>query len=119
MKANKENHLEMFISVPQGMIVPNVKLKQLGVQGSDKPALRIQKSLHGLKQPVRLWRKLLDTRPVEYGFVRSVSDACLYFNHDKGKLTIAWVYVDDLLVTASIQGKVEIFEAASVLSIKE
>ena len=57
---------------------------------------------------------------MEAGFVRCVSDACLYFNHDKGVLTIIGVYVDDLLATASSQVKVEEFFAAmSVLSIKD
>ena len=52
VKANKEEHLEIFLAVPQGMIVPDVNLEQLGVQGSEKVALRLKKSLYGLKKLV-------------------------------------------------------------------
>ena len=109
-----------FLAIPQGMIVPDVTLKQLEAQGSDKLALRLKKSPYGLKQAGRLWSKLLDTKLVEAGFSRCVSDAYLYFSHDKVELTIVGVYVDDLLVTASSQDKVEEFcNAMSVLFIKD
>uniref|UniRef100_A0AAV1T532 Integrase catalytic domain-containing protein n=1 Tax=Peronospora matthiolae TaxID=2874970 RepID=A0AAV1T532_9STRA len=120
VKANKEEHLEIFLVIPQGMTVPDVILKQFGTQGSDKLALRLKKPLYGLKQAGRLWSKLLDTKLVEAGFSRCVSDACLYIRHDGGELTIVGVYVDDLLVTATSQDKVEeFFKAMSVLSIKD
>ncbi|CAI5711699.1 unnamed protein product [Peronospora destructor] len=90
VKADKEEHLEIFIAVPQGMIVPGAMLDQFGVAGSNKLALRLKKSLYELKQ------------------------------YAEGDLIIVSVYVDDLLVTASSQTKVEdFFKAMRVLSIKD
>ena len=69
------------------MFVPDVHLKQLGAQVSDRLALSLKNSLYGLKQAGRIWSKLLDTKLVEAGFSRYVSDACLYFKHDGEELT--------------------------------
>ena len=71
-----------------------------------KLALRLKKSLYGLKQAVRLWSQLLHAKLEETGFTRCGAGMCLYFLRQNGHVTVVGVYVDDLLVMAF---KVEAF----------
>ncbi|GMF30943.1 unnamed protein product [Phytophthora lilii] len=120
VKAEKEQHLEIYLAIPKGMIVPEEVLRACGVSSYKKLALRLKKSLYGLKQAGRLWSQLLHTKLVELGFTRCITDMCLYYTRDGNDMTIVGVFVDDLLVTASTPGLVEdFFVAMNILSIKD
>lgn len=54
VKADKEQHFEIFLEIPQGMVIPEGMLCALGVDSSTKLALRLKKSLNRLKQVGRL-----------------------------------------------------------------
>ena len=56
----------------------------------------------------------------EAGFTQCTTGMCLYFKKDKDELTIAGVYVDDLLVTGiSKDAEDKFFKAMSALEIKD
>ena len=75
---------ELYMRFPQGLPV--------------KPgyALRLRKSLYGLRTAPKIWNKTLHNFIVGYGLVQSEADPCLYFN----STTWVAVWVDDLLVMA-------------------
>ncbi|GMF17717.1 unnamed protein product [Phytophthora fragariaefolia] len=101
VKAKKEQHLEIYLAIPKGMIVPDEVLRACGVSSYKKFALRLKRSRYGLKQAGRLWSQLLHAKLVELGFTRYITDMCLYNKPDCNNMTIVGVYVNDRLVTAS------------------
>lgn len=120
VKADKEQYLEIYLAIPQGMEINESVLRKLGASKKNILALSLKKSLYGLRQAGRLWSKLLHSKLVEAGFTRSVTDMCLYYKREGEEMTIVGVYVDDLLVTAS---KVELvnafFRSMNVLFVKD
>ena len=73
-----------------------------------------------MKQAGRLWSKLLHGKLEEAKFTRCVTDMCLYYKRDDNDTTLVGVYVDDLLVIASIPRVVkDFFDTMSTLSIKD
>jgi hypothetical protein len=112
VKAKKKQHLEIYLAIPMGMIVPKEVLRACCVSSYKKLALRLKKSLYGLKQAGRLWSQLLHVKLVELGFTRCITDMCLYYKRDGNDMAIVGVYVDDLLVTASKPDLVEDFFVA-------
>ncbi|KAG6603126.1 Integrase catalytic core protein [Phytophthora cinnamomi] len=83
-------------------------------------ALRLIKSLYGLKQAGRLWNRLLHKILVKLGFCQCYTDGCLYYKRDAGGVTLVGVYVDDLLVTGTSNARVDaFFEDMAVLELKD
>ena len=62
---------------------------------------RLKKSLYGLKQAGRNWNQLLNNILQDYKFVRLDSDHCLYILYEGGKVTLLFIYVDDIYIAAS------------------
>jgi hypothetical protein len=91
VKAEKEQHLEIYLAIPKGMVVPEEVLRACGVSSYKKLALRLKKSLYGLKQAGRLWSQLLHAKLVELGFMRCITDMCLYYKRDGNEMTIVGV----------------------------
>lgn len=56
---------------------------ELFSDGTNK-VCRLHKSLYGLKQASRVWNQQLDTALKKIGFVRCVSDACIYHKRNDG-----------------------------------
>lgn len=54
VKAEKEEHLNIYMKVPKGMVVDRSLLKSFGVQSSSDSAVILRKSLYGLEQAGRL-----------------------------------------------------------------
>ena len=99
---NADLDCDIFVKPPDGFMEnPNMVWK-------------LKKSLYGLKQSGRMWNTLLNKFLTKEGFVRSMSDPCLYTYFD-GKDTVNLiVWVDDLLIAASNQLLLDKFK--SVLS---
>lgn len=69
----------------------------------------LKKSLYGLKQDGRLWSKLLSSKLFDLGFKHCTRDMCLYIEETDGNVTVVGVYVDNLLVTETLDDVVEQF----------
>ena len=50
VKADEEEHLDIYLAIPQGIKIKNGTLRQYGVQDKSYLALQLKKSLYGLKQ---------------------------------------------------------------------
>ena len=83
-----ESHLKerIYLAPPQG-----VKVK-------DGYALRVLRSLYGLKQSARDWNHLCRDHLITIGFKQSLADPCL-FTHQERRIRLL-VYVDDILCAA-------------------
>ena len=78
--------------------------KGVKVEGNEDFVWRLLKSLYGLKQAGRNWKKKLETVLLEFGFVKSDADDCLYIWRVAGIiLLLLLVYVDDMLCTGKEQ----------------
>ena len=51
MKADKEEHLNIYLTIPQGMKIKYGTLRQYGVQDKSYLALQLKKSLYELGGP--------------------------------------------------------------------
>ena len=68
--------------------------------------VELKKALYGLKQASRRWYSLLSGVLIKNGYFRSTIDSCLFYKDDiNGDITYILVYVDDLLVMGSNEGK--------------
>ncbi|KAE9302338.1 hypothetical protein PR003_g22284 [Phytophthora rubi] len=95
VKAGKEEGLEIYLYIPDGMEIPDELLALLG-----------NRFLH----------KIL----VKLGFCQSYTGGCLYYKRDAGGVTLVGVYVDDLLVTGTSNARVDaFFEDMAVLELKD
>ena len=120
VKAEKEEHLDIYMKVPKGMAVKEKEMKDLNAKTPNDLALLLKKSLYGLKQAGRLWSKLLDSKLRQSGYQQCTTDMCLYFKYKGKTCTVVGVYVDDLLVTGTEQSAVdEFFKDMISLSIKD
>ena len=55
LKAYKEEEIEIYMRVPEGMTISDDQLRKLNVTNAGETCLRLIKSLYGLKQAGRLW----------------------------------------------------------------
>jgi hypothetical protein len=63
---------------------------------------------------------MMDGFLIKHGYMRSVTDKCLYYKTEGDKIVVAGLYVDDLLVTGNDQNMVdEFFTVASKMDIKD
>ena len=75
-----------------------------GVPVSQGHALRVLRSLYGLKQSARDWNLLCKAYMISIGFRQSLADPCLFL-HDKKSITLL-IYVDDIAVAAPTKSKI-------------
>ena len=61
-------------------------------------AMRLLKSLYGLRQSPRCWCGTVDEHVMELGFKSLKSDLCVYIYSEGGAIYVLTVYVDDVLV---------------------
>ncbi|GMF64041.1 unnamed protein product [Phytophthora fragariaefolia] len=119
VKVDKEEDLQIYLYVPQGMEIGQTKLVELGAHHKRELVLRLKKSLYGLKQAGRLWNQLLHRVLTKLGYTQCYTDSCLYYKRDATGMTLVGVYVDDLLVTGTSEARVdEFFGQMVVLKLK-
>lgn len=120
VRAEEEAELEILLNVPQGMNVDTETLASLGVVDKRQVALRLRKSLYGLKQAGCLWAQHLRKTLLKLGFEQSYTDSCVYKRGSGSDPTVVGVYVDDLLVTGMNASSVDnFFKDMSVLEVKD
>lgn len=62
---------------------------------------KLIKAIYGLKQASRMWNEKFNSFMIRLGFIRCVSDRCLYIKSDHGIKCYILLYVDDLLIVCS------------------
>ena len=86
--------------------------EQYGPNGEEL-VCRLRKSLYGLKQSGRNWRKKIDGWFRGYGFHPSSADPCLYVKFgSSGEILVIVLYVDDLIITSNSREMVDKFKQA-------
>ena len=83
----------IYMKPPSGITVRN------GV------ALRIVRSLYGLKQAARDWNKLCKASLLEWGFTQSLADPCLFINNKKNMILL--IYMDDIFIATKTLASVK------------
>jgi hypothetical protein len=98
---------QIYLSPPQG------------IRTSPGTALRIVRSLYGLKQSARDWHQKCTGVLIGLGFNQSKADPCLYVHPETGMIIL--VYVDDLVLAAKERSTIDSFktEFAKTFKIKD
>jgi transposase InsO family protein len=92
---NGELEEDIYMSQPQGF----------EEKGSEHLVCKLKKSLYGLKQSPRAWYQCIDSFFTKEGFTRSEADHSLYIKQTGEYLLIVLIYVDDLIILASLGNK--------------
>ncbi|GJS68379.1 zinc finger, CCHC-type containing protein [Tanacetum coccineum] len=96
---NGELEEEVFISQPQGFIMP----------GNKNNVCKLIKSLYGLKQEPKQWHQKFDEVVLSNGYLLNQADKCVYNKFDEtGKGVIICLYVDDMLIFGTDQVQVDL-----------
>ncbi|XP_073109504.1 uncharacterized protein [Elaeis guineensis] len=80
---------EVYMDVPPGFATAQTVGK----------VCQLRRSLYGLKQSPRAWFDRFRQAIIQMGYKQSNADHTLFFRHNKGKIDILIVYVDDIVVT--------------------
>ena len=78
-----------------------------GVEVKKGFALQLLRSLYGLKQAARDWNLLIKRELLQWGFVQSLADPCMFIHPQHGIHLL--VYVDDVVAAAKEQGEIDWF----------
>jgi hypothetical protein len=76
---------ELYMEQPEAFAEP----------GMEDYVCLLLKALYGLKQASRAWYQRMHTVLLEFGFVRSWADHCVYILHRNGETCILFLYVDN------------------------
>jgi len=97
-------HLDVSTAFLNGILSETIYMRQppgyeVG-EGYDDYVCLLRKSIYGLKQSAFEWNKVLNAKLVEFGFVPSSNDPCLYVlqNLREIKFAAIAVHVDDMLL---------------------
>ena len=80
---------EVFMKVPEGLPNP------------EQQVCLLKKSLYGLKQASRQWFAKLVSELILQGFAQSKNDYSLFIKKQDHHITLAAVYVDDIILTGT------------------
>ena len=102
-------HEEVYMQMPKG--IPN----------PDHKVCKLKKSIYGLKQASRQWFAKLVTELESQGFIQSKSDYSLFIKRSANQITIAAVYVDDIVLTSTDPSSIKALKQHlhSIFSIKD
>ena len=79
---------------------------------------RVLKYLYGLPDAGRAYYEAYSAHLVEHGYIKSISDPCLFYklDHSRNLRTWIWFHVDDTLVSSTHKEELTIFE--NILKLK-
>jgi hypothetical protein len=80
---------EVYMEIPLGFTINQTKGK----------ALRLKKSLYGLKQSPRAWFDRFRRAMCDMGYRQCNGDHTLFYHYIGNNITILAVYVDDIIIT--------------------
>jgi hypothetical protein len=89
---NGELEEEIYMRQPEGYVDRDPDL-----------VCKLQRSLYGLKQAARCWNEVMDKYLKSIGYKQSQIDPCIYVKNVDGALVIIVLYVDDVLIAASLK----------------
>lgn len=95
---------EIYMEVPPGYDLIDPKPVPPGY------ALRLLKSLYGLKQAGRSWNEKIHESLVNLGFKECPSDPCIYARKTNGAFIGIVLYVDDLLLASNSRKELDAFK---------
>jgi len=81
-------HEEDYVEQPKRFIYPNFP----------NHVYKLKKALYGLKQAPRAWYERLAEFLINQGYRKGGTDKTLFVKKDKGRLMIAQIYVDDIVL---------------------
>ncbi|XP_056692274.1 uncharacterized mitochondrial protein AtMg00810-like [Spinacia oleracea] len=92
-----------------------------GISNPENKVCKLRKSLYGLKQASRQWFAKLHTELLKQGFAQSKNDYSLFIKKTEHHITLAAVYVDDILLTGNHLPTIDALKAHlhAVFSIKD
>jgi hypothetical protein len=82
---------EIYIAQPEGYIK----------QGREREVCRLNKSIYGICQASRIWNQTLHTALVNFGFIQSTADPCVYHKIRSNCYLLAAIWVDDGLIAGN------------------
>ncbi|KRX56900.1 Retrovirus-related Pol polyprotein from transposon TNT 1-94 [Trichinella sp. T9] len=102
---NGEIEEEIYMEIPEKLdeVLKCSKVKQ----NLDGKVCRIRKALYGLKQSGRQWYRKLDEKLSQYGLKATSGDPCVYFERRGRELTIAAIYVDDVIIASNNNARLD------------
>jgi hypothetical protein len=92
---NAELNEDIFMECPPEL------LEYLKIN-ADIKFVKLKRALYGLKQASMEWYKTLSAYLIELGFTPSLMDPCTFYRIINGKCTLILLYVDDILIAATI-----------------
>ena len=113
-KGLKLHQLDITAAFLNGRLEEEVFMKQLEgfvEEGKEHLVCKLKQSLYGLKQSPRCWNYTLDAHLTSMGYVQSTSDPCIYTSSE-GDTSIIGVYVDDFVIAAKSNEKIEEIKTA-------
>jgi hypothetical protein len=81
---------DVFVRIPQGL---NIDPKT--------HVLKLNKSMYGLKISSKIWQDKFHEVVINFGFIQSTAERCIYYFRDSHNLAILVSYVDDVLLTSN------------------
>ncbi|KAD5960846.1 hypothetical protein E3N88_12318 [Mikania micrantha] len=99
---------DTYMKIPKGLKLPEA----LKSTPRDMCAIKLQRSLYGLKQSGRMWYNRLNEYLEKEGYKSDVISPCVLIKRSLTQFTIIAVYVDDINIIGSLE---EIEKAAEML----
>ena len=94
---------DVYLRLPEGydsLVKGQYTQETKATMKKKRRALKLKRTLYGLKQAGRLWNEEFNRRMIENGYRRLEADQSIYTKIIDNKLVIVALYVDDLLIIA-------------------
>ena len=85
-------HTDIYMRIPDGFKMPDA----LSSKPKELCAIKLQRSLYGLKQSGRMWYNRLSDHLIKEGYVNDPICPCVFIKKTISGFVIIAVYVDDL-----------------------
>ncbi|KAJ0462625.1 putative RNA-directed DNA polymerase [Helianthus annuus] len=99
---------DIYMKIPKGLKMPEA-LKSIP---RDMCAIKLKRSLYGLKQSGRMWYNRLSEYLEKEGYKSDVISPCVFIKRSLSKFTIVAVYIDDINIIGAPE---EIVKTANIL----
>jgi hypothetical protein len=107
------HHMDVKSAFLNGDLKEGVYVHQpplFAIPGKEGKVLHLRKALYGLRQAPRAWNAKLDSTLKGMGFGQSPHEAAIYRRGNGGNALLVGVYVDDLVITGTMDAEVTTFK---------